>query len=412
MKKLIVGFGVSGSAAATLLRHLGHRVLAVDRKADELPPQEGIELLREDAFIDFETIDELILSPGVTLSHPLVQQALEKKIPVIGEIALAFRSLQQHRCIGITGTNGKTTTTLLVAHVLNFAKKKARALGNVGEALSAYVPQADPEEILVVELSSYQLEMLSGPCLDAAVFLNLTPDHLDRYASLEQYALAKCRIADCLKQGGQLFVSQEVAQEWGSHLHAFSTLADIPSMKYTQLGEQNICAAFALCRLFGVTKELFERALQTFQKPHHRVEYVGEWNQIRFYDDSKGTNIDAVMYAVKSLPGPIVLLAGGVDKGASYEPWIDVFRGKVERMICFGQAAPKMEAQLKGSFDLLRVATLREALLAAIQEIHGPSIVLLSPGCSSFDQYRDYKHRGNEFKAFVEEKIWIEERRS
>ena len=157
---------------------------------------------------------------------------------------------------------------------------------------------------------------------------------------------------------------------------------------------------------------MFERALQTFQKPHHRVEYVGEWNQIRFYDDSKGTNIDAVMYAVKSLPGPIVLLAGGIDKGASYEPWIDVFRGKVERMICFGQAAPKMEAQLNGSFDLLRVATLREALLAAIQEIHGPSIVLLSPGCSSFDQYRNYEHRGNEFKAFVEEKIWIEERRS
>ena len=202
MKKCVLGFGASGRAAAKLLRQLGSEVFAVDRKAKELSPEAGIELLSEEELIDFSQIDELILSPGIPLTHPLVQEATKRGISVIGEIELAFRFLKENRCIGITGTNGKTTTTLLVTHILNFAGKKAKALGNVGEALSNYVLQRDPEEILVVELSSYQLEALHEKCLDAATFLNLTPDHLDRYASLEEYALAKCRIAHCLKKGG------------------------------------------------------------------------------------------------------------------------------------------------------------------------------------------------------------------
>ena len=475
MKKLIVGFGVSGRAAAKLLLSLGHRVIAVDRKAKTLLEEPGVQLVSEAEIIDLSDIDQAILSPGIPLIHPLIQDLTARGIETIGEIELAFRFLKQNRCIGITGTNGKTTTTLLVTHILNAAGKKARALGNVGEPLSAYVKERDLEEILVVELSSYQLEALQTPCLDAAVFLNLTPDHLDRYPSLEDYALAKCRIAKCLKPEGKLFVSEEVAKDWGSSLdfaafdtplsgreasrvnfisqegvfkpilqnkinprdlsipksghqklqsqalHSFSLfasispLAGIPLMRYIQLGkpeEQNIQAAFSLTGQFGVSEDEFWRALETFRKPHHRIEYAGEWNGICFYDDSKGTNIDAVMHAVKLLTGPIILLAGGVDKGASYRPWIDIFQGKVERIVCFGEAAPKIEAELKGSFELLRVTTLKEALVAAVLRAKAPATVLLSPGCSSFDQYRNYEHRGNEFKAFVEEKIWIEERRS
>ncbi len=431
----VLGLGTSGRSAVELLFSQGKRVVAADQKADVLRKdpavqsliERGLNLYSDRQDIDWKGIGIVILSPGVPSSHPLAIAAQARGIEVVGEIEFAFRSIR-NRCVGITGTNGKTTVTMLVAHILQQAGRKAKALGNIGASLSGYALNIDPEEILVVELSSFQLESLSCRCLDAAVFLNLTPDHLDRYASLEDYAKAKCRIEDCLKAGQQLWVSREVERVYGSLLKrakAFDSeacatpweeeSAPASAMSYIRLGmpeKQNIQAAYALCAHFGISDGEFCRGLKAFRKPHHRIEYVREWDGVFFYDDSKATNIDAAMHAVALFDGPIILLAGGVDKGASYLPWASAFQKKVVRIVAFGQAGKLIANELKDHFPIHRVETMREAVVCAALEARAKMSVLLSPGCSSFDEFRNYEHRGNEFKRMVEERIWIEKKRS
>ena len=431
-KTIVIGFGVSGQACASLLLKLGHRVLALDKHAIEwkndpkIQPffQQGLELLPDQVAVDWKQIERVILSPGIPPSHEIVVQAIAQGIEVIGEIEFAFRHLH-NRCVGVTGTNGKTTVTLLVKHILQSAGQKAQALGNIGSSLSSYAISPNNEDILVVELSSYQLETLRIKCLDIAAFLNLTPDHLDRYGTIEAYAQAKCRIQDCLKENGELWVSTSVAKEYGRFLHApklfdqtqewENTVATISPMRYIQLGvpeRQNVQAAYPLCRFFGVTDAQFRRGLETFRKPAHRIEFVGEWNKIAFYNDSKATNIDSVMHAVGLFEGPIILLAGGVHKGASYRPWIEAFQGKVVRIVAFGQAAKLIQEELQSDLPVDRVDTMEEAVMRAVNLAKPATNILLSPGCSSFDQFRNYEHRGNEFKRIVEEKVWIERKRS
>lgn len=424
MKKtaLVFGLGVSGKAAAAFLLKKGVRVLAVDQKAKELAPElapllaAGLEVVGED--ISLEGVSQFVLSPGISPHHPFVRKARDKRIEIIGEIELACRHLV-NPCIAITGTNGKTTTALLVAHILSRAGKKGRALGNIGASLCEYLLSPDPEEILVVELSSFQLETLQASCFDVAAILNITPDHLDRHPSLLDYARAKLRIQNCLKSGGRLFVSQQVAQMYGSFLKEKeifderTSLAEISKLDYIRRGmpeQQNVEAAFCLCAFFGVSKAQFLRALEGFRKPAHRIEWVAEIDGVSYYDDSKGTNIDAVMHAVKLFLSPILLLAGGVDKGASYRPWIDAFQGKVKQIFAFGQAALKMESELAHAFPFQRVETLLDAVSGAKAKAVKGDVVLLSPGCSSFDQFRNYEHRGEEFKRMV--KQWSGKRSS
>lgn len=426
---LILGFGISGRSCAELLIRQGLSVLALDQNADELRKdpdvqsllQMGAVLETDRKKVEWKTVGQVVISPGMPMTHPLVLEAQNKGIEVLGEIELAFRYLK-NRCIGITGTNGKTTVTMLIDHVLRVMGKKSVALGNIGKTLSSYALDPDPEDILVVELSSFQLDTLSKKCLDAAALLNITPDHLDRYPTFEDYAKSKCRIEKCLKPDGKLWVSQQVQQEFGHLLNSpkiFDSvdepLASISPMRYIQMGgpeRQNVRAAYPICLDFGITDAGFWRALESFRKPKHRIEWAGEWNGIAFYDDSKATNIDSVMHAVGLFAPPIVLLAGGVHKGASYRPWIKAFGNKVARIVAFGQAAPLMVDELKDSFPIERVETLEEAVKSAVRSARGKTTILLSPGCSSFDQFRNYEHRGNEFKRIVEEKIWIEKKRS
>jgi UDP-N-acetylmuramoylalanine--D-glutamate ligase len=294
--------------------------------------------------------------------------------------------------------------------VLEHAGKRARAVGNIGVALSDYLLNPNPNEILVVELSSFQLETLQQKKLECAVYLNLTPDHLDRYATLHEYAAAKARIQECLAPDGMLFISKQVQSEYSSLFNPKKTavfdepVAQISSLQYTQSGMpevQNIEASYAVCSRFGISRAVFDEALRLFKKPAHRIEWLGEINGVHYYDDSKGTNIDAVMHAVALLKGPLVLIIGGVDKGASYAPWVDALKGKVRLMVAYGQAAEKMEAELKGHFPLVRVGPFKEAVLRAKREAKRGEAVLLSPGCSSFDQHKNYAHRGEEFKHLV-----------
>jgi len=443
-KSIVLGFGVSGRSCAELLLKQGRRVIVLDSKANELKNEpavsqfiaRGVDFISDNAVMDWTAIDQVVISPGIALSHPLVVQAIHRNVEVIGEIELAFRNLS-NRCIGVTGTNGKTTVVMLIGHVLKAAGIAAQTLGNIGTSLSSYALSPNPNDLLVVELSSFQLETLHHNCLDAALILNITPNHLDRHASMEDYAKAKCRIGQCLKKDGVLWITRSIAAEY-SHLlgpakflediqfedipkqlekliFEHGPVATISPMRYIQLGvpeRQNIRAAYVLCRQFGVTDVQFWRGLETFRKPKHRIEFVGEWMDISFYDDSKATNIDSVMHAVGLFEGPIILLAGGVHKGWSYQPWIAAFRGKVARVVAFGQASSMIEKDLSGKIAVERVETLEQAVCSAVKCAAPQTTILLSPGCSSFDQFRNYEHRGNEFKRIFEEKVWIERKRS
>jgi UDP-N-acetylmuramoylalanine--D-glutamate ligase len=321
------------------------------------------------------------------------------RIEIIGEAELALRSIKQN-AVAITGTNGKTTVTLLTEHILKTAGIPARAVGNVGEPLSAM--RGKPEEVLVVELSSFQIETLRARAFDAAVLLNITPDHLDRYSDMRAYARAKCALERCLKEDAPFFVQDGVLQTYGD---LFTQLTkQMPTLALPDLprhDRENALAAYALCRRFGVSEADFLRALSIFQKPAHRIEFVSEIDGICYYDDSKGTNIDAVIQAVHAMRGPVILIVGGVDKGASYLPWVENFRGKVKQILALGQAAKKIVEELEPFFALQHVSSLHEAVEQARRVAISGDSVLLSPGCSSYDMFRDYVQRGEEFKRYV-----------
>ncbi|HEX2582862.1 MAG TPA: UDP-N-acetylmuramoyl-L-alanine--D-glutamate ligase [Chlamydiales bacterium] len=400
MKKkiLVLGYGVSGKASAALLKSRGFSVVVADKNPGE-------NVVPDAADFPLDEIAQVVVSPGIPSSHPIVQTAMARSIEVLGETEMAFRFLE-NRCVGVTGTNGKTTVTMLVEHVLNAAGIRARAVGNIGTALSDYLLSPDAKEVLVVELSSFQLETLQAKKLQASVYLNLTPDHLNRYSSLRAYAAAKARIQDC---SDKLFVSKQVVADYGDLLKPGfqifeseeESVAPISWLEYIQLGvpeRQNVQAAAALCAAFGVGKEQFLKALKQFKKPPHRIEWVGAVRGVHYINDSKGTNVDAVLHAIALFKGPVILIAGGVDKGASYQPWIQKFQGIVKKIIAYGQAASKMEVELAPFFPFQRVEKFESAFDTASHEAIAGDCVLLSPACSSFDQFRDYEHRGDEFR--------------
>lgn len=405
MKKkiLVIGYGISGRSAATFLIKEGYNVVAVDKKKTQT-------VLSDTDDIPLDGIAQVVLSPGVPPTHPLAQKALQQKIEIIGEIELGFRHIH-NRCFGITGANGKTTTVLLATHILNTAGKKAHSLGNVGQSLTRYLLEANPDDILVIELSSFQLETVQTRCLEAALILNITPNHLDRYPSMQEYVHAKARMQHCLKDTGQLYVSKQVQEAFGplfSQAACFEKEVDlINNLSYTQLGmpsKQSVQAAYLICARCGVTDDDFLRGLKSFHKPPHRIEWVAEIDDVAYYNDSKSSNIHSVMHAVGCFAGPLVLVVGGVHKGSSYLPWIESFCGKVRAIIAYGEAAPIMERELAHSFPLQKVEKFATAVQCAQKEAKAKETVLLSPGCSSYDQFPSYEHRGEEFKRLVKER--------
>ncbi|MBN4066875.1 UDP-N-acetylmuramoyl-L-alanine--D-glutamate ligase [Simkania negevensis] len=427
-KVLVVGLGVSGLAAAKLLLDLGAAVVGYDQAPlpAALPPE--MTLVAAVDAVDWNELDCLVTSPGVAPSHPFIVQARARGLEIIGEVELALRHLY-NPSIGITGTNGKTTVTMLTAHVLNSCGRPAHAVGNVGDPLSTYVGMP-ANDILVVELSSYQLETLTTPAFDAAALLNITPDHLDRYKDMEEYARAKASLQHCMKDSANFFVEEVAAVAWRElfalppKTFGFSQKADysfaqesscrgknieynIPE-RYKNLREidrANALASLLLCHTVGVEVEEFWRAYASFVKPPYRLERVAEHNGVAFIDDSKGTNVDAVVKAVESVEGPIVLIAGGVDKGSSYTVWKEAFKGRVKAVCSIGEAAEKIAKELGDDFDVRMMEKMDDAVVQAYLLAQPKGSVLLSPGCSSFDMFRNYAHRGDVFKDLVREII-------
>jgi len=433
-KVLVIGLGLSGRSSCKYLLSKGCEVVGVDGNLDRIFDLEEIkELEHLGAYIfsdkepiDVTSFDEIVVSPGIPTTHKMLEKARSSQVPVIGEAELAFRSLGNRRALAITGTNGKTTVTLMVEHILNRSGYKARALGNVGAALTDNMHRLDPGEIVVAELSSYQLETLTSKVFHSAVILNITPDHLERYGNMDAYAEAKFKIQSCLKEGASFYIFSPIAKSYGHLLseHFLTFGDDISSNLWTDgiavkewdkteffmpasIGSlprhdhMNILAAWALCRSIGVSSADFIEGVMSFKKPAHRLEFIREIDGVQYFDDSKGTNIDAVIQAVSSMNRPVILLAGGVDKGASYSIWTQYFKDKVKELFVFGQSAEKIRKELGVFFKVTSVGSLSEAVALASASASFGDVVLLSPGCSSFDMFRDYAHRGEEFQKCV-----------
>lgn len=419
MRALVIGLGISGTSAAQFLLKKGFSVTGVDKQPKQIA---GIDVRLDSDSIRVGDFDLVILSPGIPQTHPLIEQALKLGIETIGEAELALRYLPGKK-LGITGTNGKTTVTLLTTHILNEMGTKARAVGNVGDPLTSQMD--DPAEVFVVELSSYQLETMSSRVLDRAVILNITPDHLDRYSSMEEYANAKFRIKNCLKENGELFVHESIIPPFDDYLnYGFNSDSNLQSdgekLLYQKIIEYylpkeyrdklshdllNFMASYALCREWIISSDHLDRAVASFKKPPHRIEFVRTLDNVSYYNDSKGTNINAVLRAVESLPPGILLIAGGVDKGSAYTPWIEGFNGRVEKIYAIGQAANKMAEQLSTHISVEIFPSLEAAVQTARVNARPGNQILLSPGCSSYDMFRDYKHRGETFIKIVNELI-------
>jgi len=410
----VLGLGVSGRASAAFLLSRGMRVVGADREVERLrgeqPIQElvkrGMELVSDS--LPLGVCDQLILSPGIPSTHRWVQEAKGRGVEVVGEVELALRHVK-NRCVAITGSNGKTTTVSLLVHLLQKAGRRARALGNIGASVSEYLLQPDEEEILVVELSSFQLETVESRVFEAGAVLNITPNHLNWHPDMHSYARAKARMKKCVKEGGKLFVSEQVAREFGHLLGEFAVFdekivawkSDVSYIRRGLPERESVQAAFAFAKHLGLNLEQCRRDLESFQKPPHRIEWVRDREEVSYFNDSKASNVHAVLHAVSLFEDPLILLAGGVHKGASYELWREPFQSKVKRIIAFGEASRQMEAELSSHLSVSRVSHLEEAVQEASGKAKRGDVVLLSPGCSSYDQFRSFEHRGEEFKRIV-----------
>ena len=434
-RALIVGLGVSGLSAARYLRATGCAVTVIDSRAE--PPQRAALLALDPAIAVhtgpfdsalLEGIDALIVSPGVALQGAFFDAARARHLPLIGDIELFARAANAP-VAGITGTNGKSTVTTLVGRMADRGGKRVRVGGNLGDpALQLLDAKA---ELYVLELSSYQLQTTDSLTLEAATVLNVTPDHLDRYASVEEYAAAKARIfrrcgtavinADdprtlAMVPAGQRALRFSLTGGSGAEF-ALLERADgawlacrgqalLAASELKIAGRHNIAnalAALAMGEALGVGLPSRLTALREFTGLPHRTQWVADIKGVRYIDDSKGTNVGATLAAVSGLPAPLLLIAGGEGKGQDFLPLRAALKGKVRLALLIGRDAPALGTALAGVCAIEYCPSLEAAVRRAAASARAGEIVLLSPACASFDMFRDYAHRGAVFAATVRE---------
>ena len=436
---LVVGLARTGVATALFCAARGATVTATDARTEgeigeALVPLRaaGVNLElgghRENTFLEQDLI---IPSPGVPADAPLLQAARAKGVTIWSEIELADRFLRG-RLIGITGSNGKTTTTSLTEHILRNAGFPTVLAGNIGTPLISLVEQTNDKTITVAELSSFQLELIETFRPNVSVFLNLTPDHLDRHHTLEAYVAAKARIFENQTDADYAVLNaddpattpyapakphvywfsrrQRVAQgafvreneilfRHNGDEDAVLKLADIPLVGAHNV--ENVLAAVAAARLAGATPADIAKGIRSFAGVEHRLEFVAEIGGVRYYNDSKATNVDATLKALESFPGQILVILGGKDKCSDYTALRKPLRERAILGLLVGAAAEKIATQIAGSVALDRAGTIERAVEIASHAARPGDIVLLAPACASFDQFQNYEHRGRVFKELV-----------
>jgi UDP-N-acetylmuramoylalanine--D-glutamate ligase len=450
-KVLVVGLGKSGLAAALFLRHRGAQVTVSDMRSAESLAKEIPALLDEGIMVEagghglltFRRQDLIVVSPGVPLETPELVQVRKFGLPVLGELELAARFLKG-KILAITGSNGKTTTTALAGEILKEAGLHTLVGGNIGVPVISLVEESTDESWSVLEVSSFQLESTEQFHPAIAVILNITPDHLDRHGSFENYARAKERIFaaqqpnDCVVLNADNARAAEAATRSKATVYWFTLehrvrrgawIQDgyvvyrqepegeveqiIPLSKIPLKGEhnvENVLAAVCAARLAGVAAEPIASAVEKFQAVEHRLEYVATVQGVEFYNDSKATNVDATAKALGAFSSGIHLILGGKDKGSDYTALAQLLRDRVRAVYTIGSAAAKIESQLRGVVSIRSCETLSAAVDAAAASARPGEVVLLAPACSSFDQFENYEHRGRVFKDLVSQKasgkIW------
>lgn len=438
---LIIGLARTGVATSLFCVRHGATVAAADTRPESELTEVSAKLRDAGVTLHLGGYTENILagqdlifpSPGVPADAEVLRAAQAQNILVWSEIELADRFLNG-RLIGITGSNGKTTTTSLIHHILKNSGFSTLLAGNIGTPLIDVIEKTTDETVTVAELSSFQLELIETFRPNISVFLNLTPDHLDRHGSMEAYAAAKARIFE--KQTTSDFAvlnaddpastpyaptkpkvfwfsrKQRVAQ--GAFLRGVEIVFRHDGEEEIILAKseislpgahnlENVLAAVAATRLAGAQPAQIAKAVRSFAGVEHRLEFVADLGGVRYYNDSKATNVDATLKALEAFPGKILIILGGKDKGSDYTVLQAPLREKAILALLIGAAAQKIEGQITGSVAIERAGTLERAVEVASRTAHPGDIVLLAPACASFDQFENYEHRGRVFKQLVHE---------
>jgi len=439
---LVVGLGRSGVASALFLKARGARVTVSDTKSGDELRNEIPTLLDHGIAVEtgghgertFRGQDLIVVSPGVPVDAPALVQARALGEEVIGEIELASQFLPGPM-VAITGSNGKTTTTTLAGEILSAGGFPTLVGGNIGTPAISLVEQAKPETVIVLEVSSFQLETIQAFCPKVAVVLNVTPDHLDRHKTFEAYADAKARMFENQRSDDFTVLNADdptcvaMAQQTLAQVFWFSRQKEVRQGTWVRDGNilfrggaerteqreimpvseiplkgahnlENVLAAVCAGVLMGCEAKKIRQAVHDFKAVEHRLEFVATIGGVDYYNDSKATNVDATIKALESFPANIHLILGGKDKGSDYTVLNELLQKRVKRVYTIGAAAEKIESQIKG-LEVIHAETLENAIRKANAAAQPGDVVLLAPACASFDQFKNYEQRGQVFKEIV-----------
>ena len=437
---LVVGMARSGMAAARLLHARGARVTVSEcRDRSRLEPEiRTLEALgigcevgghRPETFLKAECI---VVSPGVPLEQPVLREAADRGTEILSEIELASRFLGG-RIVGITGSNGKTTTTTLVGEILEAAGLPVQVGGNIGVPLTSLVESSASDSINVVELSSFQLEAITSFRAHIGVILNITPDHMDRYPDLAAYASAKLNLLNNLGASDFAVLNRDdsllrgLAKPPAAERFWFSTRMPVDqgtclkdgALVFSHRGRreqvvqvqdvrikgrhnlENVAAAVTVARLLGASIQSIRETVMGFRGVSHRLEWVRRIRGVDFYNDSKATNPTSAQRALEAFEQRLILILGGRDKASDFSVLSPQVSRRVKGLVLLGEASRKIESQLAGTAPVTRAASMEEAVRLAFGQADRGEVVLLAPACSSFDMFRDYEDRGNVFKEAV-----------
>ena len=431
---LVVGMARSGLAAARLLKSRGEDVFVSDagspRTTAELdslgiPWESG-----KHTTARFLSAAEIVVSPGVPSDIAPLVAARAQGIPIVSELEVAWRYLKGD-VIAITGSNGKTTTTTLVGEILKAAGRIVQVGGNIGTAMCGLVDSSTAHTVNVIEVSSFQLDGIRKFRPHTAAILNITPDHLDRYAGFAAYRASKFRIFENQVESDTAVLNRDDPQVYPPDVpirarqSLFSRKESTTAGAYRAAGSlylngqvvmeaadvrlrgehniENVLASLAITAGYGISPDTLAKAIRDFRGVEHRIEYVAALRGIEFFNDSKATNVDSTIKAVESFDRGLILILGGKDKGAPYEPLLEAMQGKVKHVLLIGEAAEKISKAIGKQFASSRVETMADAVRRGVEIGASGDVVLLSPACASFDMFENYEHRGREFKRAVQE---------
>ncbi|HTC50161.1 MAG TPA: UDP-N-acetylmuramoyl-L-alanine--D-glutamate ligase [Candidatus Aquilonibacter sp.] len=437
---LVVGLGKSGVASALFLKARGARVTVSDTKSGDELRNEIPVLLDHGIAVEtgghgertFREQDLIVVSPGVPVDAPLLERVRSLGGRVIGEIELAAQFLPG-RIVAITGSNGKTTTTTLAGEILTVGGFPTLVGGNIGTPAISLTERAKPETVIVLEVSSFQLETIQTFRPKVAVVLNVTPDHLDRHKTFEIYADAKARIFENQKGDDFAVLNADdptcvaMAADTRAQVFCFSRQQEVKQGAWVHEGDilfrdgarqreimlvseislkgahnlENVLAAVCASALMGCAPEKIRQAVHNFKAVEHRLEFVATIGGVDYYNDSKATNVDATIKALESFPANVHLILGGKDKGSDYSVLNDLLRERVKRVYTIGAAAAKIESQIK-NVEIEHSETLENAIRKAHAIAEPGDVVLLAPACASFDQFKNYEQRGHVFKEITQ----------